>query len=53
MYVKCYQCQQLYDSKHPVCPYDQCGRIEPRIFWTKADYDKERMLKDQDKGLRQ
>lgn len=52
MYVKCSQCGRLYDTQHQKCPYDQCERITTRIFWTNADYDEEKRLKEQDRGLK-
>ena len=45
-YVKCSQCGQLYDSAHTRCPYDQCGRIIQRIFWSQQDYEQEKKLKE-------
>lgn len=50
-YIKCAQCGDLYDGKHMGCPNDGCERITKRIFWSRADYDREQELKDGERGL--
>lgn len=48
IFIKCAQCGEIYGGQHLRCPYCQCGRITPRLFWDNKDYEREKELKAQE-----